>query len=87
MAVAAGSGMSQIEKLHASGAWQRIRGEFDATGDAFQVQRELSRTIDAMAIDAFASTLGAALPSRIADLPEKSGEAEPGGVLGLAQFG
>jgi len=68
MAVAASLHMSQMEKLHASGAWRRIRDEFASTGDAASVQRELSSTIDAIAIDAFASTLGAAFPNRIAML-------------------
>src|SRR5579863_7390265 len=57
-----------LEKLQSVDAWQRIRDEFFASGDALAVQNGLTAIIDRMAVEAFRATLGAAFPRRIAML-------------------
>ncbi|MEQ1949719.1 MAG: hypothetical protein ABL995_21215, partial [Bryobacteraceae bacterium] len=68
MAVAASPNMSVMEKLHPSAAWQQIRTDFHATGDAAMVHRELSKVVDNMAMLSFSTTLGAAFPKGVAML-------------------
>ncbi|MEQ1886237.1 MAG: hypothetical protein ABL967_14325 [Bryobacteraceae bacterium] len=68
MAVAARPNMSVMEKLHSSAAWHQIKAEFQTTGDASLVHRELSRVVDNMAMLSFSSTLGAAFPKGVAML-------------------
>jgi [protein-PII] uridylyltransferase len=66
MATSVGTG--GLEKLHTSAAWAALRGDFYATGNAAAVQQQLSGIIDAMSIEAFESTLGAAFPKGVAML-------------------
>ncbi len=49
-----------MDKLHSSPAWTDIQNTFLATGDASMVQAALSGAVDAIAIQAFRSTLAAA---------------------------
>jgi len=57
-----------MEKLQSSPAWNRIREEFYATGDAAAVQNQLTGVIDTLSIEAFDGTLGSAFPKGIAML-------------------
>jgi len=66
MATSVGTG--GLEKLHSSAAWAGIRADFYATGNAVAVQQRLSGIIDAMSMEAFESTLGAAFPKGVAML-------------------
>ena len=59
---------TSLEKLHTSEEWQRIRGEFFATGNAAAVQAGLTAVIDRLAVEAFAETLAAAFPKGAAML-------------------
>jgi [protein-PII] uridylyltransferase len=68
MKTMAGTPPKSLQKLQSAEAWQRIRKEFFESGDAQPVQSGLTAIIDQMAIEAFASTLGAAFPQRVAML-------------------
>jgi [protein-PII] uridylyltransferase len=65
--MAASAGIS-MEKLQSSPAWNRIREEFYATGDAAAVQNQLTGVIDTLSIEAFDGTLRSAFPKGIAML-------------------
>src|SRR5665213_1610697 len=65
--MAASAGIS-MEKLQSSPAWNRIREEFYATGDAAAVQNRLTGVIDTLSIEVFDSTLRSAFPKGIAML-------------------
>ena len=54
--MAASAGIS-MEKLQSGPAWNRIREEFYATGDAAAVQNQLTGVIDTLSIEAFDGTL------------------------------
>src|SRR5689334_11471774 len=68
MKTMAGSPPKSLQKLQSAEAWQRIRDEFFESGDAPPVQSGLTAIIDQMAFEAFASTLVAAFPQRVAML-------------------
>jgi [protein-PII] uridylyltransferase len=57
-----------LEKLHTSAEWQRIQGEFFATGNAAAVQAGLTAVIDRLAMEAFGATLASAFPKGAAML-------------------
>src|SRR5258708_12781213 len=57
-----------MEKLQSSPAWNRIREEFYATGDAAAVQNQLTGVIDTLSIEAFDGTLRSAFPKGLAML-------------------
>ncbi len=57
-----------MEKLQTNPAWNGIRADFYATGDAAAVQARLTGVIDEMSIEAFDSTLRPAFPKGIAML-------------------
>ena len=56
-----GVSAKSLEKLHTSEAWERIRDEYFASGNAAAVQAGLTAVIDRLAMQAFAETIGAAL--------------------------
>ena len=55
------SGLS-LPKLHSSAAWRNAQEEFFKTGSAADVQIALAAMIDAIAVDAYRTTIEAALP-------------------------
>jgi len=57
-----------MEKLQSSPAWNRIREEFYATGDAAALQNQLTGLIDTLSIEAFDGTLRSSFPKGIAML-------------------
>jgi len=65
--MAASAGIS-MEKLQSSPAWNRIRDQFYATGDAASVQNQLTEVVDTLSIEAFDRTLRTAFPKGIAML-------------------
>jgi [protein-PII] uridylyltransferase len=65
--MAASAGI-RMEKLQSSPAWNRIREEFYATGDAAALQNQLTGVIDTLSIEAFDGTLRNAFPKGIAML-------------------
>ena len=65
--MAASAGIS-MEKLQSSPAWNRIREEFYATGDAAALQNQLTGVIDTLSIEAFDGTLRTAFPKGLAML-------------------
>jgi len=68
MAGAVSIATGSLPKLQSSEAWARIQSRFDHDGVAAAVQADLTRVIDAMALEAFGSTLQAAFPRHIAIL-------------------
>lgn len=66
--MAASAGISRMEKLQVSPAWNGIRQDFYLTGDAAAVQSRLTSVIDDMSLEAFQSTLLAAFPQGVAML-------------------
>src|SRR4051812_4900849 len=58
----------RMEKLQTSPAWNRIREEFYAAGDAAAVQNQLTGVIDTLSIEAFDGTLRSVFPKGIAML-------------------
>ena len=51
-----------LPKLHSSAAWRRAEEEFFKTGRAVDMQTALGRIIDAIAVDAYRSTIEPVLP-------------------------
>src|SRR5580658_7819998 len=51
-----------LPKLHSSAAWRQAEEEFFKTGRAADVQTSLARLIDAIAVDAYRSTIEPILP-------------------------
>ena len=63
-----GPAAGSLQKLHTSDAWKRIRDRFLADGIAASVHTELTQVTDAMTVEAFGATLGAAFPKQVAML-------------------
>jgi [protein-PII] uridylyltransferase len=51
-----------LTKLHSSSAWRNVEEEFFKTGRAADMQISMARMIDAIAVDAYRSTIDSVLP-------------------------